>query len=66
MGTAYVKAGETFFLSNPGGGMDVDHTWENYLFADGTTQPCFILTGETLSGTNTTIYVSTSWSETRV
>lgn len=65
LGTAYVKAGETFFLSNPST-QDVEHDWENYLFADGTTQPCFILTGETLSGTNTTVYVSASWTETRV
>lgn len=59
-----VPAGSSRFAQNLSD--EKGHDWENYLNADGTTQPILCVTAETLTGTTTDVIFAFNWEETRI
>jgi len=64
--TLFVAPGKDFTLENQFASDAESHKWENFLYADGTTQPILTVTCETLSGTSTDIGIGVNWEESRV
>jgi len=59
-----VPAGSSRFAQNLSD--ETGHDWENFLNADGTTQPILCVTAETLTGTTTDVIFAFNWEESRI